>query len=184
MGSNSDQNCFGFVTVRLHPEHGYLGGLLIVNLAARPLEFHCSLPLVPKKSLSILYGPTLDEFVCGEQIARALIAKAKAKPKLIFTDTSSALSYRNISDMIMVWVEHSEEADAPASLATRPAVKAERLYHFSFEEYQLATLAEYREDEKLFVEEWRTSTPQIDLREPFGRIAEALLEAHPSSRAA
>jgi hypothetical protein len=66
----------------------------------------------------------------------------------------------------------------------RPAISEERLHRFSFEDYQLATLSEYREDAKRFAEQWRAVNPQIDLREPFGRIAEALLEAHPSSRAA
>jgi hypothetical protein len=184
MGSNSDQNCFGFVTVRLHPEHGYLGGLLIVNASARPLEFHCSLPLIPKKSQSILYGPTLDEFICGEQIARALIAKSKSKPALVFTDASSVLSLRNVGDAATVFIDSSDESEETKSLAVRPAISEERLHRFSFEEYQLATLSEYRDDAKRFMELWRASNPQIDLREPFGRIAEALLEAHPSSRAA
>ncbi len=94
------------------------------------------------------------------------------------------MSYRNISDTIVVWVDHEDEANAPTSLATRPAINEERLRNFSFEEYQLATLAEFQDDAKRFAEQWRRSNPQIDLREPFGRIAEALLEAHPSSRAA
>ena len=68
----------GFLTVRKHPSRGYFGGFLVLNVLARPLEFHCTLPVQPTRAQQILYGATLDEFISGEQIARALILKAKS----------------------------------------------------------------------------------------------------------
>ena len=77
----------GFLTVRRHHEHGYFGGYLLVNALARPLEFYCTMPIRPSRAQTLLYGLTIDDFVCGEQIAKALIAKAKLQPQLILTDS-------------------------------------------------------------------------------------------------
>ena len=62
----------GFLSVRRHPEHGYFGGYLITNSIARPLEFHCTMPVKPSRAQELLYGPTMDAFVCGEQIAKVM----------------------------------------------------------------------------------------------------------------
>ena len=72
----------GFLSVRYQPEHGFFGGYLIVNQLARPLEFHCTMPVRPSRSQELLYGSTLNDFVCGEQIAKALTQKAKLKPEI------------------------------------------------------------------------------------------------------
>jgi hypothetical protein len=43
----------------------------------RPLEFHCTEPVQPSRAQQILFGPTLRDFLCGEQIGGALLAKCK-----------------------------------------------------------------------------------------------------------
>jgi hypothetical protein len=181
MGSTNSPECVGFLTVRHHPEHGYLGGYLVINSLARPLEFHCSLPLKPAKAQAILYGPTLDEFVCGEQIARALVGKAKSKPKLLFTDASTVLSLRYLQHEPIAYVDTAAEED---TLWRRPQLPRDRLKVFPLAEFSLAVLPAYVEDRQRMQELWAAWAPQIDLSEPFGRIAEALLEAHPSAKAA
>jgi len=119
-------NCFGFVTVRLHSEHGYFGGLLVVNALARPLEFHCTLPVKPSRAQSILYGPTLDDFVCGEQIARALLAKSKSTPIAFFTDTSAVLSVRHFISAPIGWIE-PESRDNEQSALVIPVSNSNRI---------------------------------------------------------
>jgi hypothetical protein len=183
MSSVSNRHGFGFVSVRKLPEHGYFGGLLIVNGLGRPLEFHCSLPFLPTKSQTILYGPTLDEFVAGEQIARALIAKSKSKLECIFTDSSPVLAVRNVIDEPIAAVISAEDhlAESAASLVSLPE---DRLHFFRLDESKLSLLADYSRDVETLQHVWAEQKPQFDLDEPFGRIAEALLEAHPSSKAA
>ena len=58
----------GFLTVVEHPEFGLFGGYLLLNWAGRPLEFHCTAPLKPNRAQEILYGPTLEPFLYGEQM--------------------------------------------------------------------------------------------------------------------
>ncbi len=183
MSSASNRQGIGFITVRKHPEHGYFGGLLIVNALGRPLEFHCSLPFKPSKSQLILYGPTLDEFICGEQIARTLIGKAKAALEVLFTDVQAALAVRNVTTEPIACLDVDESEEAPTSLE-RPAVSDDRLASFKLADCRLVLLRDYRDDESRIKRLWEEHRPQFELHEPFGRIAEALVEAHPSAKAA
>src|SRR5512137_623050 len=76
----------GFLTICERPELGIVGGYLVLNTAGRPLEFHCTVPVRPSRAQEILYGPTLKPFLYGEQIGRALIAKAVSQPLFVCTD--------------------------------------------------------------------------------------------------
>ena len=105
----------GFLTVRKHPSRGYFGGFLVLNVLARPLEFHCTLPVQPTRAQQILYGATLDEFISGEQIARALILKAKSSLEVVFTDTLAALSGRHVQETPLIAIDGSWERSDPSS---------------------------------------------------------------------
>ncbi len=62
MMSNTDaksKSALGFLTVVEHPQYGLFGGYLVLNIAGRPLEFHCTAPIKPNRAQEILYGPTL-----------------------------------------------------------------------------------------------------------------------------
>ena len=41
---------------------------MLLNLAGRPLEFHCTAPVKPNRVQQILYGPSLQPYLYGEQI--------------------------------------------------------------------------------------------------------------------
>lgn len=177
---------FGFLTVRLNGEHGYVGALLVINSLARPIEFHCSLPIKPTKSQSILYGPTLDEFICGEQIANALISKTKSKPSIVFTDTLACLAVRNVldDDVLVIGLESEANKSSSEILQTRPTLSNAKLNRFSMQGYRVATHIGYPDDSSRAAHVWQHAEADIDLSEPFGRIEQALIEAQPASKAA
>jgi len=172
---------FGFVTVRHHPAHGYFGGYLIINRLARPLEFHCTLPVQPTRAQQILYGSTLGEFVCGEQIARALVSKAKGTPQVLFTDSLAVLTLRHMQSIPIAAVDFPTEGSGSLS---RP--ECQRINHHRFKAFgqHFATLPEFSDDSEVFKCLFDSDNPSLDLLEPFGRIEEALMEAHPATKAA
>jgi len=95
MMSNNDAKsnpALGFLTVINDPQFGLFGGYLVLNLSGRPLEFHCSAPIKPNRAQEILYGPTLEPFLYGEQIGRTLINQASTPPLLICTDRDQAMA--------------------------------------------------------------------------------------------
>jgi hypothetical protein len=84
----------GFLTVTHDVEQGRFGGYLVLNALGRPLEFHCTAPVRPNRAQEILYGPTLDPYLCGERIGPVLLSRSKAAPSLVFTDLESAMAAR------------------------------------------------------------------------------------------
>src|SRR5487761_439696 len=84
----------GFLTVVEHEQYGFFGGYLVLNASGRPLEFHCTAPVRPNRAQEILYGPTLEPYLYGEQIGQALLAKSQLEPLVICTDLAAVLSVR------------------------------------------------------------------------------------------
>src|SRR3954464_14931703 len=85
----------GFLTVIESEALGLVGGYLILNAAGRPLEFHCTAPIKPSRAQQILFGPTLDSYLYGEQIGQTLVNKSELRPLAIFTDVEPTLSVRD-----------------------------------------------------------------------------------------
>ncbi len=171
----------GFITVRQHLDHGYVGGYLILNQLARPLEFHCTLPVKPSRAQSLLYGSTLDDFVCGEQIAKALVAKAKLKPSLLLTDSSCVIAFENVGDEPIGMVQNTEALSESVRTPQSNAIELKRLQSSVLE---LWVSPNSQVTASLLNEIGPQLAPNFDIAEPFQRIAEALMEAHPIMRAA
>lgn len=184
MGSNTKTLlALGFVAVRHHSEHGYFGGYLILNQLGRPLEFHCTLPVKPSRAQALLYGPTLDDFICGEQIAKALVAKAKLKPTLLLTDCSSALAFEHVGDEPIALVEVTATNENELHLR-KPHAGSENLRSIGTSDLRCFVSSSSTVTKDLLSQIAPELAPNFDLTEPFQRIAEALLEAHPIAKAA
>ncbi len=116
-GKNHSKPAVGFLTVIDNRQHGLFGGYLILNLAGRPLEFHCTAPIKPNRAQQILYGPTLESFLYGEQIGSTLLGHAKLNPLVICTDREPVLSLRDLVDVPVALVLPPEEAQAVQSVS-------------------------------------------------------------------
>ena len=188
---SSPEPTVGFLTVVENDEVGWLGGYLVLNLRARPVEFHCTAPIKPNRAQEILYGPTLRPFLYGEQIGATLIQKAKSKPQLIFTDTDPALAARDMirTPLAMLWSESSRplsglDDDGPSyHLDAVHSANARRPHWVSIQlgNNEIKLQSRHVEDEALIVRRWSEMQLQLDLSEPFERLHQALAEAHQDS---
>jgi hypothetical protein len=170
MSANSKSApCLGFLTTVENDQLGLLGGYLLLNLAGRPLEFHCTAPVKASRTQEILYGPTLKPFLYGEQIGQALLAKSKLAPLAVCTDSEPMLAAREFTDFPLVLVLGSQTAPPAAFQLARNEV--------------LATPG-YSSDEQAIREAWPAQADFLDLAEPFARIREALDEAQKTARQA
>jgi hypothetical protein len=194
---SSTESILGFLAIRQREPHGFFGGYLVVNSRARPLEFHCTLPVQPTRAQQILYGATLTEYICGELIARTLLGKAAAKPKLVLTDCHASLAVRHWMDQPLLHVA-PDSLRNPDSLRTTegramddiegfiiPEMNARDSRYTSQQRHNatFSCITTYGRDMDVLgcLEEFEGN---LDLLEPFSRIVEALAEAHPRSRAA
>lgn len=94
----------GFLTVIDQSRFGLIGGYLVLNPAGRPLEFHCTSPIKPNKAQEILYGETLEPYLCGEQIARTLLSRSKTPIRYVLTNTASVLPVQAMVDKPIIYV--------------------------------------------------------------------------------
>ncbi len=100
----SQKSLIGFLTVISDPRAGLFGGYLVLNWAGRPLEFHCTTPVKPNRAQQILYGPSLEPYLYGEQIGRTLLSKSQHPPMFVCTDVPAALAARPYVDWPLVLV--------------------------------------------------------------------------------
>jgi hypothetical protein len=196
MKSSRVKSCpaFGFLTIVDQPDYGLLGGYLVLTPAGRPLEFHCTAPIKPNRAQQILYGPTLEPYLFGEQIGRALVTGAKTAPLAVFTDREPALALRPFVEVPVVLVLGSEptvcergeqvasrclDRDRPqtALRIDAPHACAGRMDGFQLGRSRLAVPLEAADDRQAVATRLADWAESLDLAEPFQRIREAIEEA-------
>ncbi len=185
-GGSKSKSVLGFLTITEHAELGLIGGYLVLNAAGRPEEFHCTAPVRPNRAQQILYGPTLEPYLYGEQIGRTLLKKSKSEPLVVCTDREPALAVRDHIDVPAVLVLPSEAGEAElqgtgASGEVRRLDQAHavppRLLTFRLGRNHLAVRGPDPGDRDLISRRLAELGDTLDLAEPFGRIREAIEEA-------
>lgn len=178
----------GFLTVTRDAEHGFFGGYLILNSLGRPLEFHCTAPVRPNRAQEILYGPTLEPYLCGERIGQTLLSKSKVTPSLAITDLESVLAARPFVTLPLALLLESEQPpDDPAGADAVPArldhpseplsPSRGRLQRTKVAGFTVGVSPEQPQDLQRVADACPQFTDAIDLSEPFQRIREAIGEA-------
>jgi hypothetical protein len=194
----------GFLTMVHESERGFIGGYLVLNELARPLEFHCTAPVKPSRAQEILYGPTLADYLCGEQIAQALVKKSPLEPLAICTDFPPAMSLRAFVPMPVALVVSNEESpgatgepssahqccpepthstgDLQTGHQWHPKHSAlhgphfARLNRLQLGQQSLAIHESFPRDRDELLARCEAFAARFDLSEPFERIREAIAE--------
>jgi hypothetical protein len=181
----------GFLTVAEHQPHGLFGGLLIVDISGRPLEFHCTAPVKTNRAQEILFGPTLESYLYGEQIGHTLFASARQCPLVACTDSGPVLAMREHVEVPVVLIEPTERPAASSANGSGPSAQVRldaahprgpRLVSFSLGRHKLALGAEHAGEQAAVLAQLEPLAARWDLAEPFTRIREAIDEAQRSGR--
>lgn len=208
MSDIKSKPAIGFLTVISDAEHGLFGGYLVLNRAGRPLEFHCTAPIKPNRAQEILYGPTLEPYLFGEQIGQTLIRKAAHEVLTVCTDRQPVLAAREFVSVPIVMVLPAEAqpgGPAPGPSQSASAVplpglpnspspvatirlgeprRANPLVTFVLGRHYVAVPAEAEADRSLVAERLGPIAESLDLLEPFQRIRDAIEEARRGRAAA
>ena len=158
---NQDPFRLGFLTAIEDAERGFVGGLLVTNRFGRPLEFQCTAPVKPNRAQQILYGPTLRPFVLGELLGRTLIDRIGVKPVLVLIEAAEILDLRQHVPI------------AVASLIDKVTREATQL---RLGKHAIEFHADYPGDHAEVARHVKLIPDDADLREPFERVREALVE--------
>src|SRR4051812_28420748 len=127
---DSNPATLGFLTVLEHEQQGLVGGYLILNSAGRPLEFHCTVPVKPNRAQQILFGPTLQSYLYGEQIGQTLVAKGAVEPLAVCTDVEQVLSVRDfVSLPVALVLKEEQRPTGDLHSGESPAWRADASHH-------------------------------------------------------
>ena len=170
-----------------HQQYGLFGGYLLLNTAGRPLEFHCTAPIKPNRAQQILYGPTLEPFLYGQQIGQTLLERAKLEPSLICTDRRPALAVRQhvaqpVALVLPADCSASDQGDGQPLRFASDHPGGSRLMTFQVGRNRLAVPEQCDADRRQIIEQLAILPEYFDLAEPFGRIREAIEEAQQAAR--
>jgi hypothetical protein len=175
-----ESELFGYLTVVDDPAHGSCGGYLVINQYGRPVEFHCTAAVSPSRAQQILYGPTLRASVYGEQVAPALVSKAKSQVAIVLVNQSECLEVQRHTGQRVVLINEGPESAVSSEGARKAHVPGDN----ARSESQRFLFPEMQTDRRLSIgvvcEEVKSLlqllAETIDLTEPFSRIREAIYE--------
>lgn len=161
----------GFLTV-FQEGAGYLGGYLITNSWGRPMEFRLSTAVQPNRVQHILYGSTLQEYLCADLIGKTLIDKCSTTIHMLFTDSLNVLPIRSRLEIPVLAIVPQDDPSVTFLPEERIArLKDERsTAPLLYDPRHAADLERIR----LLLDK---VDPGLDLSEPFSRIREAMGEA-------
>ncbi len=167
---------FGFLTVVEDDQHGFFGGYLVLSELGRPLEFHCSTPVLPNQAQKILYGSTLRSYLLGEIIGQTLVNQAQVPVQAVLTDSAEMLSLALVWPGILASVTAREAVEIANEPPTdQPVVENSPVLNLG--NYRLSGSSTCRWQADSLREALTPLVAYVDLEEPFQRIREAIQEA-------
>ena len=173
----------------------------MVTAKGRPIEFHCTAPVLPNRAQEILYGKTLPSFLLCDQIGCSLIEPLQSHPQILVTDCVEMIGLVERSSMPMAWLplssgNDSGPHDAPGNPqtavhslpgATVGLTDSTSIPPPSYLPFQrtiekanqtITVLGEHSDAVDIAVDVLNAFTDLLPLSEPFERIHNAIAEAH------
>jgi hypothetical protein len=163
----------GFLTAVQTTDGAFVGGLLVTDRFGRPLEFQCTTPVKPNRSQELLYGPTLEPFILGDLLGKALLGKIGVKPTLVVTDREEMLPLRNIVSVPVVSLS-GDRADSEQSRQTDHS--AEDHLTVTIGQHRFRTHDDFASDVPRVAGLTKKLASDANLQEPLERVADALKE--------
>lgn len=199
MTSKSKLDAIGYLSAIEMNGVGFVGGLLIVNQNARPLEFHCTSPFQPSQAQRVLYGGTLKKCLLAEQIPTALIQKTKRRPDIILVNEVLMLEVRDVFQKpvgcLTANLDESEtenrcRSDAEDSISNTASVpissepdtlRIGSTLFVQHDSFSFAVHQSFDSDQQSIVRGLQQVAMHVDVDEPFERLKLALGETGKAS---
>lgn len=172
MTSHISASEFGYLIVSEINGLGFCGGLLLVTSAGRPIEFHCTAPVIANRAQQILYGATLKEFLVCDQIGVSLLEKLKQPPNVVLVQDRQLGKLASTVDFPVVLVDQQRpEVHRPES--QDPCEDSGHLLEIANQQFEVFGNQADQAEQIL-----RSFAETLPISEPFERIREAINEAH------
>ncbi len=155
----------GFLTIQ-QEQGAWLGGFLVTNAWARPLEFRLTSAVQPSRVQQILYGPTLEPHLVADLIAKTLLEKTAVAAQVVVCDHPHATLLAGKVDSSMTLLTGGEVVEGFKTIQGAPSWAS-----------RLRVQASDVEGAENAAHVLRCIPLDVDLAEPFQRLREAMQEA-------
>src|SRR5205823_3947576 len=122
--ASQTSTAIGLLTV-LREAGGFVGGYLVTNGWGRPLEFRLTSAVQPNRVQQILYGGTLESYICADLIGKTLVDKAAVPVQLVVTDRAEVLDLRLKLDAPVAWLVPADAAAGRGAVRCHPRFDAD-----------------------------------------------------------
>src|SRR3989304_3657280 len=104
-GPLSEERTLAFLDLAVFEDGAALrGGCLVTDGMTRPLEFRVSGPIRPSSLQKVLYGDTLQEYICTDLIGLPMLQGLETKPDIILVRDAEFLKLRPKTELAALWV--------------------------------------------------------------------------------
>ncbi|MEM6688759.1 MAG: hypothetical protein AAF664_04980 [Planctomycetota bacterium] len=166
-----------YLTIVQDDRTGWTGGLLVLGVGGRPLEFQCTLPVRPSRTHEILFGSSLRGHLISEIIAPVLVEKCRTPIGLLCCDQPEVFRLGDTSVFPIGLVRQAAQVEeGPIDADTLPQCETVELAG------SLIDVPMERHEGALSIVNELADIP--DAIEPFERIREAIREAQAQIAAA
>ncbi|HPF16928.1 MAG TPA: hypothetical protein P5107_08720 [Thermotogota bacterium] len=163
----SDVNMsLGYLMVTRTSDNDYVGGIMVTDPYAIPVEFKYSEPIKPTGLQKILYGNSIEKYLLVDVIAKKLLQNLEEKPKFILIEDSRLLDIQFKTPIIFINMPKKGAEDVKESKLR------EELSKDTLESgYDILFNGTLTSDDIKWLER---ISDEIDILEPFHRLKEAL----------
>ncbi len=163
----SDVNMsLGYMMVTRTPDNEYVGGIMVTDPYAIPVEFKYSEPIKPTGLQKILYGNSIEKYLLVDVIAKKLLQNIEEKPKFILIEDSRLLDIQFKMPIIYICIPSKGSEDSNET-KIREELSKETLESG----YDIIFNGTLTSDDIKWLER---ISDEIDIMEPFHRLKEAL----------
>src|SRR6056297_4054402 len=115
----------GYLMVTRTSESDYVGGIMVTDPYAIPVEFKYSEPIKPTGLQKILYGNSIEKYLLVDVIAKKLLQNIEEKPKFILIEDSRLLDIQFKMPIIYISVP-TKGSDESNEMKVREELSKER----------------------------------------------------------
>lgn len=163
----SDVNMsLGYMMVSRTPDNEYIGGIMVTDPYAIPVEFKYSEPIKPTGLQKILYGNSIEKYLLVDVIAKKLLQNIEEKPKFILIEDSRLLDIQFKMPIIYISMP-TKKSDESNEVKIREELSKEKLESG----YEIIYNGTLTSDDTKWLER---ISDEIEIMEPFHRLKEAL----------
>jgi len=161
----SDVNMsLGYLMVNRTGENEYVGGIMVTDPYAIPVEFKYSEPIKPTGLQKILYGNSIEKYLLVDVIAQKLLQNLEEKPKFILIEDARMLDIQFKVPIIYISIPKKSEE-------SKEKIREELTKETLESGYDIIFSGTLTSDDTKWLER---ISEEIDIMEPFHRLKEAL----------